>query len=185
MTPELDYDVAVVGYGSTGELRSILLGQMGYRVGVFERWPEIYSLPRAVHFDDEVGRILQAARLRREILAITDPVPDFYEWRNRDGQALLKIDWARPGAQGWSPANFFTQREHQRVLDRRARTISTVDVYAGWEVGSVQDRGDHVTLEAQGGEAGRPGEWIGSDEVRYLAASYLTDDDGANRAMRS
>lgn len=104
---------------------------MGYRVGAFERWPDVYDLPRAVHFDDEVGCIFQAAGLRAEVLEITDPVPDFYEWRNRDGQALLKIDWARPGAQAWPTANFFTQPELQRVLDRRARAIPCVDVNVG------------------------------------------------------
>jgi 2-polyprenyl-6-methoxyphenol hydroxylase-like FAD-dependent oxidoreductase len=184
MTAAPDYDVAVVGYGPTGELLSILLGQMGYRVGVFERWPEVYALPRAVHFDDEVGRIFQAAGLRSEVLAITDPVPDFYEWRNREGQALLKIDWARPGSQGWPRANFFTQPELQRVLDRRARSIPTVEVHAGWEVSSVKDHGDRVVIEAQRGEAGRAGEWIGSDEVRRFSAGYLIGADGANSAIR-
>ncbi len=184
MTTETDYDLAVVGYGPAGALLSILLGQRGYRVGVFERWPQVYALPRAVHFDDEVGRVFQAAGLREEILEITDPVPDFYEWRNRDGQVLLKIDWARPGVQGWPSANFFSQPDLQRVLDGRARGLPTVDVYAGWEVGSVQDGGDHVMLEAQRGDAGRAGEWIGSDEIRRIKARYLVGADGANSSIR-
>ena len=56
----LDTDVAVVGCGPVGNTLAILLGQFGHRVAVMERWPEPYPLPRAVHFDHEVGRIFQS-----------------------------------------------------------------------------------------------------------------------------
>ena len=52
-------DIAVVGCGPVGSVLAILLAQRGRRVTVLERWPEPYPLPRAVHFDHEVGRILQ------------------------------------------------------------------------------------------------------------------------------
>src|SRR5262249_51958613 len=55
------YDVVIVGYGPVGQLLAILLAQRGWRVGVFEKQPVAYPLPRAVHFDHEVARILQAA----------------------------------------------------------------------------------------------------------------------------
>lgn len=184
MSCQFDFDVAVVGYGPTGAMLAIRLGQLGYRVGVFERWFDIYDLPRAVHFDDEVGRIFQAAGLRDEILAITDPVPDFYEWRNRHGQALLKIDWAAPGEQGWPRANFFTQPELQRVLDRQVRTVRSAQVFAGWEVRSAQDRGDHVAFEAARGQRGADGGWAATGETRQLTARYLVGADGANSTVR-
>lgn len=184
MSQETDYDVVIVGYGPTGEMSATLLGQLGYRVGVFERWPEVYALPRAVHFDDEIGRILQAAGLREEVLDITDPVPDFYEWRNKDGDALLKIDWAGAGTHGWPTANFFSQPELQRVLDRRAKSLPTVEVHEGWEAGRIEDRGDHVQVEVQRGNSGHAGEWIGADDVRCVTARYLIGADGANSAVR-
>lgn len=184
MTHETDFDVAIVGYGPTGELLSILLAQLGYRVGVFERWPSIYDLPRAVHFDDEVGRIFQAAGLKDEMLAITDPVPDFYEWRNRDGAALLKIDWAAPGAQGWPTANFFTQPELQRVLDRRVRQLASVEVHVGWEVKSFENRGDLVALQVDRGQLDSMGAWAPTMESRQVTARYLIAADGANSGMR-
>ena len=55
------HDVAIVGYGPVGQTLAILLGQRGWRVAVLEKQPEAYPLPRAVHFDHEVARILQAA----------------------------------------------------------------------------------------------------------------------------
>jgi 2-polyprenyl-6-methoxyphenol hydroxylase-like FAD-dependent oxidoreductase len=37
------FDVVIVGYGPVGQMAAILLGQKGYRVSVFERWPQIYA----------------------------------------------------------------------------------------------------------------------------------------------
>ena len=184
MTYGADFDVAIVGYGPTGELLSILLAQLGYRVGVFERWPSIYELPRAVHFDDEVGRIFQAAGVRDEILAVTDPVPDFYEWRNRGGEALLKIDWATAGSQGWPTANFFTQPDLQRVLDRRARELTGIQLHLGWEVTSVENRGEVVAFQAERCPPNEGGAGTRSSEFREVTARYLIGADGANSRIR-
>ena len=65
------YDVAVVGYGPVGQLLAILLGQKGYRVAVFERWHQVYPLPRALHYDHEIARVLQAAGV---IVFVASPV---------------------------------------------------------------------------------------------------------------
>ena len=54
------FDVAIVGYGPVGAALAILLGQRGHRVVVLERYTEPYPLPRAVHYDHEVARILQS-----------------------------------------------------------------------------------------------------------------------------
>jgi 2-polyprenyl-6-methoxyphenol hydroxylase-like FAD-dependent oxidoreductase len=179
MEYETDFDVVIAGYGPTGELLAILLGQLGYRVGVFERWDSIYNLPRAVHFDDEVGRIFQAAGVQEEILAITDPVPDFYEWRNRDGQALLKIDWARPGAQAWPTANFFTQPELQAVLDQRVRQIPSITVHNGWELNGCEERGHSIVANVRARATDSE-----PSEEREVTAQYLIGADGANSTVR-
>jgi len=55
-------------------------------VHVVERWPEAYPLPRAVHFDDEIGRLLQSAGLADRVRAISERVPDHYESPGRRHQ---------------------------------------------------------------------------------------------------
>jgi len=66
-------DVVVVGGGPVGLTLSILLAQRGLAVTVLERQPERYPLPRAVHFDHEVGRILQSAGIGGELAEISEP----------------------------------------------------------------------------------------------------------------
>src|SRR4029453_10440441 len=94
------FDVAIVGYGPVGSVLAILLGQLGHRVVVLERWPTPYPLPRAVHFDDEVARILQGCGIGGQLREITE-VPDQYEWRNAEGRTLLRFGLGGAGISGW------------------------------------------------------------------------------------
>ena len=120
----LDLDVAIVGYGPVGQTLAILLGQWGWKVGVFEKQPAAYPLPRAVHFDHEVARILQAAGLGNELPALTEPA-DTYEWRNAAGDTLLVISSREDGVSGWPEANMFAQPDLERALDRRVQSQTT------------------------------------------------------------
>ena len=181
---EMDYDVAVVGFGPVGALAAIVLAERGYSVGVFDRWPAAYPLPRAVVFDDEIARIFQGVGLAEETQAIVEPVPDHYEWRNAAGDALLRIDWSLDGPSGWKALNFFSQPELQAVLDRRAQALPGVEVNQGWEVSAPRDEGDHVAFEARAGGPSPRGRWEPSGEVRELRARYLIGADGANSRVR-
>src|SRR5881396_3366174 len=94
------YDVGIVGYGPVGQTLAILLGQRGWGVGVFERQPTAYPLPRAVHFDHEVARILQSAGIGAELPRLTEPAYD-YVWRNAAGETLLHIGSKELSLSGW------------------------------------------------------------------------------------
>ncbi len=83
----------------------------------FEKQPAAYPLPRAVHFDHEVGRILQAAGVAGELAGRTEPA-DVYEWRNAAGETLLRFESEAAGLSGWPDANMFAQPELERLLDR-------------------------------------------------------------------
>ncbi|MGV9677941.1 bifunctional 3-(3-hydroxy-phenyl)propionate/3-hydroxycinnamic acid hydroxylase MhpA [Nocardia sp. NPDC003482] len=170
MTANKIHDVAIVGFGPVGQLLAILLGRRGHDVLVLERWPQPYDKPRAVHFDHEIGRVFQAAGVSDEVMAITDPVPDFYEWRNRDGAPLVRIDWSGIGESGWPTANFFSQPELERVLAKAAEALPTVTVRRGAEVGDLTEHPDHVELTTTDGA--------------HVAARWVIGADGANSLVR-
>ncbi|MGZ5336264.1 MAG: FAD-dependent monooxygenase, partial [Solirubrobacterales bacterium] len=88
MEPELD--VAIVGYGPVGQALGGMLGRAGHRVAAFERFNEIYRLPRAVHMDHEIMRLLQAIGLADHVAAEMIPLRE-YRWFGADGEELLTL----------------------------------------------------------------------------------------------
>lgn len=160
---ETDTDVAIVGYGPVGAALAILLAQLGRRVTVFERWATPYPQPRAVHFDDEVGRILQMCGIGEAARAISEPA-EVYEWRNASGTVLLRFGRAGDGPAGWPASSMFNQPALEQLLDDRARKLG-VEVRRGIEIDAIEQHDDHVAV---GG----------------LTARYLVGCDGANSTVR-
>ena len=150
MTNESIADVAIVGYGPTGQSLSLLLGRLGHSVVVIDRWPDLYPLPRAVHFDHEVARIFQAAGVMADVAGITETV-DTYQWRNADGQMLLELDTRGMGPSGWPIAHMFAQPELERVLDKHVKAQPNVEVRQGWSARSITEIADGVRIEVESG----------------------------------
>jgi 2-polyprenyl-6-methoxyphenol hydroxylase-like FAD-dependent oxidoreductase len=142
-------DVAIVGCGPVGQVLAILLGQAGWRVRVFERWPAPYPLPRAVHYDHEVARILQAAGVSAALAPITEPAA-VYEWRNAAGDVLLRIGRdAETSRSGWPDSTMFCQPELERVLAARLRELPSVSVERGCEVVDLAAGAEDVRIAAK------------------------------------
>lgn len=168
-----DLDVAIVGYGPVGQMLAILLGQRGHRVHVVERWPEAYPLPRAVHFDHEVGRILQSAGVAGPLEGRTVPAT-VYEWRNARGETLIRFGRdAERSLSGWPESSMFCQPELEGILDARARELPNVSVERGCEVVGLRLEPDGVALETTRGGA-----------PRTLRARFAVGCDGANSLVR-
>src|SRR5947208_152790 len=167
------YDVGIVGYGPVGQTLAILLGQRGWRVGVFEKQPAAYPLPRAVHFDHEVARILQAAGLGRELPRLSEPA-DVYEWRNAAGETLLRIGSRHAGLSGWPDANMFSQPDLERALDARARALPGVEVRRACEVVDIRPAGGDVELMVADPDG----------EPSQVRARWVVGCDGANSLVR-
>ncbi len=167
-------DVAIVGYGPTGQMLAILLAQRGWRVTVLERWPTAYPMPRAVHFDHEVGRIFQAAGVSAEVRAISEPCTT-YEWRNAAGERLVEFRMNPvDGPAGWPESNLLHQPDLERVLDRRARSFRGVSVRRGFEVYEIEPGGQGVHVRARDA----------SGALRDVEARYAIGCDGANSFVR-
>lgn len=167
---DFDADVAIVGFGPVGNTLAALLGQVGRSVVALERWPEPYPLPRAVHFDHEVGRILQSCGIGDELREITEP-GEIYEWRNASGQILLRFGRAGDGPSGWPLSSMFNQPSLEALLDRRARRLPSVEVRRGVEVADLEQDADGVTLHT-----------AHRGDVR---ARYVVGCDGANSTVRN
>jgi flavoprotein hydroxylase len=167
-------DVVLVGYGPVGQLLAILLGQRGWTVRVFERWPAPYALPRAVHLDHEIGRILQGAGVIEALLPHTEAA-SIYEWRNAAGDVLIRIGRdAERSLSGWPESLMFCQPELERILDQRARELPSVQVEWGCEVVGVRDAGESVELDVR----------RGPDDTRSFRARFVVGCDGARSFVR-
>jgi len=169
------YDVAIVGYGPVGQTLAILLGARGVKVGVFEKQTRPYPMPRAVHFDHEIGRILQAAGVADDLVKRTEPAP-IYEWRNAAGETLLRFGRDRgTSLSGWPESNMFAQPELEELLDARARSLPCVTVRRGCEVVAIRPGATEVAL----------GVVEGPGQERAVRARYVVGCDGANSFVRS
>ena len=62
------YDVVIVGLGPTGGTLANLLALNGFSILILEREKNLYALPRAVHFDDEIMRVFQTIGITKKFL---------------------------------------------------------------------------------------------------------------------
>ncbi len=161
--------VVVVGGGPVGLTMSILLAQRGHAVTILERQPEPYPLPRAVHFDHEIGRIFQSAGIGTELAEISEPA-DIYEWRNGDGTTLLRLGRVGPGPSGWPLSSMFHQPSLDALLEQRAIALG-VDIRRGC---AVTDFSQHHEVVA-----------VAVDDGSVVDGRYLVGCDGANSTVRS
>lgn len=166
------HDVAVVGAGPVGLVTAVLLGQAGHRVLVLDRWRQPYGLPRAVHYDDETARVLQATGVLPALLPRTEPV-GVYEWRSAGGQVLLAFDRGRRGPSGWPEGTMFSQPDLEQVLLDRIAELPLVELRRGAEVVGLDAGGAGARLRLASGEVLRAGWVVGADGAGSTVRSLL------------
>ena len=180
---EPDYDVAIVGYGPVGQTLAALLGRAGHRVVAFERFKEIYRLPRAVHIDHEIMRLLQALGLS-EVLADEMIPVDEYRWFGADGDLLLRFEPHSPAPSGWEGDYMFFQPELERAIHDHACTPAGVTVERGWAAEGLEQSDEHVELTVRRVTEDEPGRLALTGEARTVTARWLVGADGANSFVR-
>ena len=167
---DMNCDVAIIGFGPTGQVLSLLLGEKGYQVAVFERWPSQYPMPRAVHYDHEIARIFQAAGIAETLAAVVE-AGGVYEWRNAKGETLLSFDWSEQSVSGWPSSTMFSQPQLEAILDAKVKSLPTVTVYQGWAGEHVEQTQDAVQLQVRKQTVTSSGELEPRSRAPYRARS--------------
>jgi 3-(3-hydroxy-phenyl)propionate hydroxylase len=169
--------VIIIGAGPTGITAATLLAQYGIQCLLLDRHETAYPLPRAVHADDEIYRILarlgigdEFAAHRRSALGLRLLDPDM--------RVLAEIKRSpEPSANGFPQMNMFDQPELEAMLRANLKTYPHALFRGNVEVtGVAQTQPGRVRVSfldrVRGGE-------------QSVQASYVLGCDGASSAVRA
>ena len=170
-----DADVCVVGYGPVGATLSNLAADCGLSVVVLERDADIYRLPRAVHFDDEVMRVFQTLGLADRILPHTRVSPGMH-FVDSDGRLIL--DWSRPkdiGPLGWHASFRFHQPDLERILHQAAAGKPNLALRLRSDVFALDQDDDGVSIRFED---------LASGTLHQARTRFVVGCDGARSLVR-
>lgn len=180
-----DADLIVVGLGPVGLLATVLAAQAGHSVVGIERWPTPYPMPRAVTFDHEIARILNAVGIDAD----NDPTIEYFEklyyLYNADMEPLNVIDWASRAGDGWRNRYWFDQPGLEDRLRLLAASLPNVTLLQGYEVMHLEQGENGVSVEYRPTHV--EGRTVTSDEgapTTALRGRLLLGADGANSFVR-
>ena len=144
----------------------------GHRVAVYERFAELYDLPRAVYFDDEIMQVWQSLGHRRR--AADDLLPvTAYDWFGADGEPILRMEHpaARPVRAG-SRATPSTSRPRARARPRGAGAAHRQRSHRGWSAEALaagrRPRRAHAAPRARAANAAASSRRRDDDRARPL-----------------
>ncbi|HEX4358940.1 MAG TPA: FAD-dependent monooxygenase, partial [Pseudonocardia sp.] len=109
------HDLVIVGCGPVGAVAANLAGRAGLSALVVDRSPAVFELPRAIHFDAQVMRILQQAGVADEVARDTRvwARSSFY---GADGELNRVHEWPRERPLGWAEHYLFYQPTFEATL---------------------------------------------------------------------
>ena len=165
-------DVIVVGCGPVGAAAANLFATRGLTVAVVEPNIAPYALPRAIHFDHEIMRILQSAGLAERLLPLLHVPAGAMTF----GGDLAPIRPFRPGAVqpalGWAASYFYRQPEIEAAMRAALRDRPNVTLWLGAEATAITADANGVTVEVAG------------SAPSVLRGRYLVACDGARSMVR-
>ncbi|WP_030437422.1 bifunctional 3-(3-hydroxy-phenyl)propionate/3-hydroxycinnamic acid hydroxylase [Actinoplanes subtropicus] len=147
-----DADVIVIGAGPVGTVALALLGRLGVAAIGLEKDVEMWTTARAVHFDGETFRTLQALGIADEVRAVTIPMKDV-DIVNTDGEVLVHAETHEIGGQGWNEHISFHQPDVEALVRRVVESAPGISLRRGVTVTEVRnvEGGVEVATEDDGG----------------------------------
>jgi 3-(3-hydroxy-phenyl)propionate hydroxylase len=150
-----------------------MLGQLGLKVVVIERDPDIYGRARAISTDDEVLRIWQSVGLADRLQQ--DMLPDRpLAFVDADGEPFIHLK-IRPRGNGHPPQQFLYQPAVDRVLREGVDRFGNVEVLVEHECLRAVNKDDAVELMLAD---------LRTDTFKRLRASYVIAADGGSSPTR-
>lgn len=171
---ETDFDVIQIGYGPVSKFSALFLEKLGWTVGIFERYGEVYPLPRAVCIDHEINRSLHAVGLGDIARKVTTE-PPVYRWFNADWKELLALDWSVDSISGGSTTLFVHQPSFETLLHEEVCRRDNISLHLGHEGVEIVDCGTHVAVKIRN---------LKTDEIQEYTAKFAIGIDGANSFVR-
>jgi 2-polyprenyl-6-methoxyphenol hydroxylase-like FAD-dependent oxidoreductase/catechol 2,3-dioxygenase-like lactoylglutathione lyase family enzyme len=183
VTATIDTDVVIVGYGPVGQTAAALLARRGHRVSVYERFADVYRLPRAVYFDDEIMQVWQDLGISSDLAEDILPIST-YNWFGADGDLIVRIEVPSPGRSGWEPGYSFFQPHLEATLDGLVQSLPSATIHRGWAAESLAQAGDRVELTLRRMREPAGGALEATAETSTVRARYVIGADGANSFVR-
>jgi len=169
----VDAPVVIAGAGPTGVAVATLLGQHGVPSIVIERHHDIYPLPRAVHVDDEVFRILQQLGVGDAFRTVSQPGLGLRLVDSRH-RVLAQFDRVSLDEHLFPQANMFDLPDLERLMRHNLDSYPRVTLLSGVELAAVHQGADQVVVTVTD-EDGR---------TREITSQFLLGCDGATSVVR-
>ena len=180
------FDAVIVGYGPTGMTLASLLGQLGHRVAVVERWPQLYGLPRLTHIDGETARLISLAGDGDHALREAWTTPH-YNWLNGKGKLLMDVAQGNTRRMIWDDHLSVHQPHIEDAIHERILSLPNVVLFRGYEALELQQSDGRASLTIQPWtkrQASGHGATPSAVDRTTLQARYLIGADGSNSFVR-
>lgn len=175
-TEEFETDVVIVGGGPVAAVLLMLLARWGLRGIALEREGDVYHLARAVGFDGETVRVLQA-------IGLADAFPSLLRssrgmtFQNEAGEILMDWSYAPEaiGPDGWAGQYTFHQPDLETLLRARIARTPGIELRTGQEVVAIDESSDGVIVTARRTD---------DDSNVLVRARWAVGADGASSITR-
>ena len=170
--------VIIVGAGPAGCTAALLLADVGIPVTLLERHAQPHPLPRAVHLDDEVARILDRIGVSEGFLDLSRPGGGL---RLLDAGHRVMAEFRREhqaSEHGFPQANMFHQPDLEELMLARVKAHPLVELRRGAEVCGMDGAPGPLTADPVRVHARIAG------DVQTFTGRVVLGCDGANSTIR-